>query len=348
MVTQLVAGRVYEYSRSVGRGGAGLGFSLAVASVVGQEDRVYVLSRGSESLTNVPWNRTGRGSRVGILTIGTEPDDEEFVSEFGKYGDAEGEFIWPAGLALDSRENIYVTDEWLNRVSVFDKEGNTLAVWGSGGEGDGELQGPSGIAIDSQDNLYIVDSRNHRVQKFSSDGAFLSKWGSFGSDGGRFDSPWGITIDDAGYIYVADHKNHRVEKFTAEGDFVAQFGSFGVGRGQLKFPSDVAVDPDGEVYVCDWANSRVQIFDANGKYIANFIGDAQELTKWSKMIVDASPETLKRRREVRSMEPEWRFALPRGVTFDSEKGRLLVSDSQRNRIQIYNKLKDYSEPQRNL
>ena len=123
-----MAGRVYEYSRSVGRGGAGLGFSLAVAVAVGQGDRVYVLSRGSESVTNVPWNRTGRGSRVGILTIGTEPDDEEFVSEFGKYGDAEGEFIWPAGLALDSQENLYVTDEWLNRVSVFDKYGNVQAV----------------------------------------------------------------------------------------------------------------------------------------------------------------------------------------------------------------------------
>jgi len=82
MVTQLVAGRVYEYSRSVGRGGAGLGFSIAVSAAVGKDDRVYVLSRGSESVSNVPWNRTGRGSRVGILTIGTEVDDEESVSEF--------------------------------------------------------------------------------------------------------------------------------------------------------------------------------------------------------------------------------------------------------------------------
>ena len=77
MVTQLVAGRVYEYSRSVGRGGAGMGFSIAVSAAVGKDDRVYVLSRGSESVSNVPWNRTGRGCRVGILTIGTETDDEE-------------------------------------------------------------------------------------------------------------------------------------------------------------------------------------------------------------------------------------------------------------------------------
>ena len=39
---------------------------------------------------------------------------------------APGEMIWPAGIALDSQENVYVTDEWLNRVSVFDKDGNFL------------------------------------------------------------------------------------------------------------------------------------------------------------------------------------------------------------------------------
>ncbi len=62
--------------------------------------------------------------------------------------------IWPAGIALDSEENVYVTDEWLNRVSVFDKDGNFLRCWGSAGSGDGEFDGPSGIAIDQQDVLY--------------------------------------------------------------------------------------------------------------------------------------------------------------------------------------------------
>jgi hypothetical protein len=40
--------------------------------------------------------------------------------------------------------------------------------------------------------------------------------------------------------------------------------------------------------------------------------------------------------------------MPRGVAFDEEKGRLMVADTQRGRIQIYNKLKDYLEPQFNL
>ena len=97
-------------------------------------------------------------------------------------------------MALDSQENVYVTDEWLNRVSIFDQEGNFLRDWGTAGSDDGEFNGPSGIAIDRQDVLYIVDSRNHRVQKFTKDGRFLSSWGSLGSGQGSSTppgaSPW--------------------------------------------------------------------------------------------------------------------------------------------------------------
>ena len=43
------------------------------------------------------------------------------MAEFGKTGDGEGEFTCPAGIALNSQENLYVADEWLNRIIVFDR-----------------------------------------------------------------------------------------------------------------------------------------------------------------------------------------------------------------------------------
>ena len=349
MVTQLVAGRVYDYNRTVGRGAiSGMGFNSVTDLALGEEDRVYVLNRGWEFVTNVPWNRTARGTRVSVITIGDVPGDEEFVLEFSKYGDGNGELIWPAGIAVDSQEHVFITDEWLNRVSVFDREGNFLNQWGATGTGDGQFDGPSGITLDSEENVYIVDSRNHRVQKFAKGGKFLSKWGGFGSNDGELDSPWGITLDQEGYAYIADHKNHRAQKFTVEGEFVGKFGSYGTARGELNRPSDVTVDPEGDVYVCDWANNRVQLFARDGRFITSFMGDAQELSKWAKMVVEVSPQSLKRRREARSLEPEWRLALPRAVTFDSQRSRLIISDTQRNRLQIYNKVKDYTEPQRNI
>lgn len=342
MLTQIAAGRVFDFSHAVGRGAiSGMGFRLAVALAAGADDTLYVANRGWEQVTNVAWNRTQLGTRVGKLTIGTEPGDEEVVCDFSGPGDAPGKLIWPAGIALDSQENVYVADEWLHRVSIFDKDGNFLSHWGMAGSEAGAFNGPSGIAIDQEDTLYIVDSRNHRVQTFTTAGKFLSTWGSFGSAEGQFNSPWGVTIDQQGDVYVADHKNHRVQKFTAAGAFVTQFGRYGTGRGQLHRPSDVAVDPDGDVYVCDWANHRVQVFGPDGKFVTTLLGDAQELSKWAKMTLAASPDAIRRRREVRNPEQEWRFSFPTAVLFDTQHDRLIVSDTQRNRLQIYNKLKNY-------
>ena len=337
MLTQIVAGRVYDYSHVVGRYLGPPGFNCPVQMAIGESDVVYVLNRGY-----------GYHCHVAKITIGIVPGDEEYLAEFSKFGNAEGDLTWPVGIALDSQENFYVTDEWHNRVSSFDKEGNLLSVWGSPGGDDGEFNRPSGIAIDRDDNLYIVDSLNHRVQKYTKDGKFLAKWGRLGSDDGELNSPWGITVDHQGYVYVADHSNHRAQKFTPEGEYVAQFGSHGTGGAKLNRPTDVAVDPDGDVYVCDWANNRVQAFGPDGRFITSLIGDAQELSKWAKLNLESNPDMIKRRREVRSLEPEWRFTLPRGVVFDARKGRLLVVDTQNHRIQIYNKLKDYQESQRNL
>ena len=299
-------------------------------------------------MAGLAWNRTGLGIRVSKIVVGTTPGDEEFMGEFGQYGDGEGEIIWPAGIVLDGQGNVYVTDEWLNRVSIFDNEGNFLRLWGSSGHGDGELDGPSGIDVDKEDNLYIADSRNHRVQKFTRDGEFLAKWGTFGSEEGELSSPWGMTIDRDGYVYVADHRNHRAQKFTPDGEFVAKFGSYGTGRGQLNHPSDVAVDPDGDVYVCDWANHRVQAFGPDGRFITSLIGDTQQLSRWGQMTINANPDVLKARSRVYTMEPESRFCLPVGLAFHAEKERLVVADTQRQRLQLYNKLRDYVDPQFNL
>ena len=354
MLTQTVGGRVYDYSHCIGQyyGGtqwSGEGFVQPIATAIGHEDAVYVLGRGSESTEGGPALKPRAfGARVGKFSIGNARGDEEHLTTFGSYGDAEGQFVWPAGMALDSQENVYITDEWLNRVNIFDKDGTFLSLWGSPGREEGSFNRPSGIAIDRSDILYIVDSLNHRVQKFTREGALLMAWGGLGAGEGELDSPWGVAVDDNGYLYVADHKNHRVQKFSEDGHFVARFGGYGTGRGELNRPSDVAVDPDGDVYVCDWANSRVQVFGPEGGFITSIVGDAQELSKWAKMTVDANPDIQKARRRVKTLEPEWRFAMPTGVTFDARKSRLIVADTQRYRLQIYNRLMDYTEPQFNL
>ena len=339
MLTTIAAGRVYNFSHAVGRLAAtGAGFLYPTALALGQESVVYVVSRGNENAF---------GARVSKVTIGA-PGDEEVQCEFGKYGQEDGQFLWPASLALDREGKVYVADDWLQRISIFDEDGTFLGKWGTPGVGDGELNRPSGIAFDGQDNLYVVDSWNNRVQKFTKDGMFLDKFGTGGSGKGQFNLPWGITIDSQDNIYVADWENNRVQKFSPDGAFLATFGTFGSGIGELNHPTDVAVDDEGDVYVADWANQRVQIFAPDGDFITSLIGDAQELSKWGRPQVDANPDMIKARRRVKSLEPEWRFRYPTALAFDETKHSIIVADCQNCRLQIYVKDKDYVDPQFNL
>ncbi len=107
-------------------------------------------------------------------------------------------------------------------------------------------------------------------------------------------------------------------------------------------------DPDGDIYVCDWANNRVQMFDESEEYVLQMGGSAVELSKWQKRYIQGNPDVYKARRRVDTLDPETHFALPTGVEFDSRTSRLFVVDSQRWRIQIFNKLEDYAEPQFNI
>ncbi len=339
MLTTVAAGRVYNFSHVVGRNAiTGTGFQLPTALTVGQDGVVYVISRGNQSYL---------GGRVTKIIIGAA-GDEELLGEFCKHGEEDGQSLGATSVTLDRDGNVYVADEWLQRISIFDQDGNFLDKWGRPGASEGELNRPSGIAFDQENNLYIVDSNNHRVQKFTKDGTFLANFGGSGKGEGQFNLPWGITIDNQGDIYVADWGNHRVQKLSPEGTFLASFGTFGSGVGELNYPTDVAVDGEGDVYVCDWANNRVQIFEPNGDVITSLMGDAQELSKWAQWSVAANPDTMKARRRVKSTEPEWRFSYPAGVAFDEAKSRILVVDCQRDRLQIYIKDRDCVDPQFNL
>ena len=342
MLTTVAAGRVFDYSHAVG----GLEMPQPIASACAAGDRVYVLNRQFEEILDVPWNRAALYAEVCSFIMPATPGAEEYLGTFSRYGDGDGELIWPVGIATDSDENIYIADEWMNRISIFTNSGEYLSHWNP--RGGGEFGRVSGIALDSYDDVYVVDSLNHCVRKYTKEGEFISQFGHNGDGPGGLNAPWGVATDCESDLYVADHKNHRVQKYDADGACVMSFGSYGRGRGQLNRPSDVAVDPDGDVYVCDWGNNRVQVFAQDGKFIASLIGDAQQMAKGHQIQVDANPDVMKARRRAYSLEPEWRFAFPTGVTFDAENSRLIVADTQRSRVQIYNKVKDYMEAQFNL
>ena len=359
MQTRIAAGRVYNYSHTIGNWTAdGDGFYIPVDVALNRDEVLFVLSRGDEHVGK---------PRVTVLTM-----DEEYLYEFGSAGTGDGQFVWPTGIAIDDDNNIYVSDEWLSRINIFDADGKFINQWGDQGSSDGQLNGPSGIAIDAEGNLCISDTRNNRIQKFSKEGKFLLKFGTQDRLKGKLNLPWGLTIDHSGNVFVADWGNNRVQKFSPEGDVMFSYGesitdtepkpmaeveldnTLGLYKGiqkqepgSLDGPSDVAVDQDGDVYVVDWGNDRVQVFSADGSFVTAFIGDAEKLSKWGQRTIDANPDYIKARKRAKNPEIQWQFTKPTSVIL-SQDGKIFITDTLRHRVQVYRKETTYRDPQFNL
>ena len=79
----------------------------------------------------------------------------------------EGEFHFPAAVALDRKGNVYVADTDNHRVQKFTPEGKFVSEWGEFRDAPGQLNVPLGIAVDASGNVYVSDSHNHRIQKFA-------------------------------------------------------------------------------------------------------------------------------------------------------------------------------------
>ena len=329
---------------------AGTGFYYPVGVAVAKDGHLYVANRVFPHITKA--------------TI-----DEEFICEFGRPGQEEGQFVWLTDVALDRNDNVYTADEWLHRITKFDKDGNLMGAWGEHGEGKGQLDGPTGLAFDADDNLWVVNSSSSRVEQFTKDGKYLGGFGTMGSGDSELDMPWGITIDNQGDIYIADWNNHRVQKFAPGGRHLLTFGSgertgvsvsggtpyhhatlreFGVNPNSLNHPTGVAVDGEGDVYVVDWMNERVVIFNAEAKPMATLRGEASGLSKWGEMSILSNPDMGLARRRVTNPEVQNFFRMPVACTFDRDTNRLIVCDTQRGRLQIFEKDKEYKDPQFNL
>ena len=311
------------------------GFYYPVDAGFSPNGRIYGLSRSHEGDL--------RGVRVCMMDM-----DSEYYGVFGSIGKGDGQFTWAASIAVDRDGKVYVGDEFLNRISIFDEAGTFLDKWGVPGSGPGEIDGPCGLAFDANDDLYVSDHRNNRVQKFTKDGQYVSGFGSEGSGDGQLNLPWGLTVAPSGDVYVADWRNDRVQRFTPGGEFVAAYGASGDGDGQLKRPSGVAVDSEGYVYVADWGNERVQVLDPEGGFVMKLRGEAT-MSPWGQQFMDANPDEARLRKTAdlrtadnirgdgeheRSSHIEHLFWSPVSVKLDAD-GRLYVVDRNRHRIQVY-------------
>ncbi len=101
--------------------------------------------------------------------VGSGGTCSTFAGVAGVQGSDFGHFSHPFAVVVDGAGRVYVSDEWNNRVLVFDAGGAFLGyIGGSWGAFNGQWRGPEGMAVDDAGNVYVADSTNHRVQKYAS------------------------------------------------------------------------------------------------------------------------------------------------------------------------------------
>uniref|UniRef100_A0ABI7ZAH0 Tripartite motif-containing protein 2 n=2 Tax=Felis catus TaxID=9685 RepID=A0ABI7ZAH0_FELCA len=92
----------------------------------------------------------------------------KIVTRFGSRGNGDRQFAGtldgPHFAAVNSNNEIIVTDFHNHSVKVFNQEGEFMLKFGSNGEGNGQFNAPTGVAVDSNGNIIVADWGNSRIQ----------------------------------------------------------------------------------------------------------------------------------------------------------------------------------------
>jgi thiol-disulfide isomerase/thioredoxin len=233
----------------------------------------------------------------------------KFYDFFGSSPSINGRFVKPIAVTA-SNKNIFVLDELLKCVQVFDENGKFVRII-RGDSIDAGFVKPSGISYYDK-KLYVVDTDASKVFIFTEDGEYINSFGKYGSNDGELIFPEDISVYEE-KIYITDAGNSRVQIFDLKGKYLAKFGTFGFKDGQFYLADGISVF-NSKIYVSDLGNSRIQIFDLNGNFLDKFGKKGSEIGS---------------------------FYGPTGLYVDLS-GKVYVADTLNNRIQIVDTLTNKS------
>jgi DNA-binding CsgD family transcriptional regulator/sugar lactone lactonase YvrE len=154
------------------------------------------------------------------------------LGEAGDGGAAQGaRLAWPIGLALDTRDNLYIADTRNSRIRRVDAKSEIITSFAGSGRFDGNtgdgggadhalLSFPFGVAVGPDDSVVIADTGNNRLRRIVAGTihplAGTGSWGFSGDTGPALDAqlsgPEAVAFDSQGNLFVADTENQRVRK----------------------------------------------------------------------------------------------------------------------------------------
>ena len=192
-------------------------FDNPVGIVVDSKGNVFVADQFNDAIRKI--------DPAGIVT--------NFAGGVGKPGFKDGlgssaSFYLPCGLAIDSADNIYVTDTFNNLIRKINQAGMVTTIAGKKTKGAVNGNGvsasfsyPAGISIDKQGNLFVADAGNNKIRRIAQNGevSTFAGNGKPGSVNGRdttasFFKPYGVAVANDGSVYVADYLNNMVRKIS--------------------------------------------------------------------------------------------------------------------------------------
>ncbi len=217
------------------------------------------------------------------------------------------QFAEPYGIAIDSKGNLYVADQKVGAIFIFNTETRDLDMIKN--KTHAHFDRIIGLAMDDGDRLFVSDPGLRHVLVFDSNHKAVDVI----NDG--MVSPGMLAIDKENrQLYVSDVELDQVLVYDADTfKLKRKIGTTGhkhelTTPGDFSKPTGVAVDQEGNLYVCDTLNNRIEMFDADGKFIHAF-GKAGDGPGY--------------------------FARPKGIAIDSDN-HIWVADGQQDRIQVFN------------
>ena len=208
---------------------------------------------------------------------------------------------YPSGMTIDGSGNIYVADQYNNRIRKITPGGIISTVAGNGAmgfSGDGgtatyaALNSPSDVLMDPAGNLSIADTGNNRIRKVTSAGVISTIAGngtaSYGGDGGLataayLNAPSSLARDSSGNLHFADRYNCRIRYVNTSGRIYTKAGNGAcdssgdgsyAGSAGLNDPAAVAISAAGELYIGEATGNRVRKVASNG-IITTFAGNGE-------------------------------------------------------------------------
>jgi DNA-binding beta-propeller fold protein YncE len=259
----------------------------------------YQAFYSAEKISQVEAGNNTKKAKWMDRLAGTQPATESDKALF--------QLAEPYGIAVDSKNNLYVADPKIGAIFIFNTETREVELIKN--RTHAHFVRIIGLAMDEGDRLFVSDPGLRHILVFNA----AHKAEDVITDG--VVRPGSLAIDrENRQLYVSDVELDQVLVYDADTlKLKRKMGTTGhnhelTSLGDFAKPTGLAVDEEGNLYVADTLNNRIEIFDADGKFISTF-GKAGDGPGY--------------------------FARPKGVAIDGD-GQIWVADGMQDRVQVFN------------